>query len=200
MAETIKQSVLNKSRKDKFILSLSTPEALKGSYTKLDRRTHHKSIQKVIPDSLQFSVFGCVVPQISVPSTNLPYAGQALKISTHARPEYGDISVSFNIDNQFNNYWYIWRWLDILNDSKYSEYDYQNQSEFTDKQPDELLDDYQANFTIFGLNEFNKKTVEFTYTKAFPISLAEISYNYRDPNEIECEFSFSFSQMIVNLL
>ena len=79
----------------------------------------------------------------------------------------------------------------MIESSKYSEYDYQNQNEFTDKQPDELLDDYQANFTIFGLNEYNKKTVEFTYTRAFPISLAEISYNYRDPGEIECEFSFS---------
>ena len=200
MAESIKQSVLNKSRKDKFILSLSIPEALKNSNTKIDRRTHHKSIQKVIPDSLQFSVFGCIVPEISVPSANLAYAGQSLKVSTHARPEYGNISIGFNVDNQFNNYWYIWRWLDILNDAKYSEYDYQNQSEFTTKQPAKLLDDYQTTFTIFGLNEYNKKTVEFTYTKAFPISLAEISYNYKDPSEIECEFSFSFSQMVVNLL
>ena len=212
MADKVKQAIYNKARADKFLLVLSVPDALKGESTKTERRTHHKSREKVMPDTLQFSIYGSVVPEVSVPSTNLPYAGQHMKVSTHAREQYSDITVNFTIDNQFNNYWYIWRWLDILNDSKNSVYDYTENSSaenqafdkkirLTDsKIPEALMMHYQTDITIFGLNEFNKNTVQFTYTKAFPVSLGQISYSHRDPSELETSFSFSFSQMLVNLL
>jgi hypothetical protein len=198
--ELVKQAVLNKARKDKFIIALTTPEVLKSTATNSERRAHHKSRQKVAPNSIQFSVYGAIVPEIQVPSNNLPYAGQNLKVSTHSRPEYGDITVKFTVDNQFDNYWYIWRWLDVLNDSKESYYDYTNTSATGALLPDELLTNYQTDFTIYGLNEFNKNTIQFTYTKAFPVNLGQIAYDYRDPGEMECEFTFSFSQMLVNLL
>jgi hypothetical protein len=195
MADKVKQSIYNKARKDKFILALSVPDALKDEATKVDRRTHHKSDEKVMPDTLQFSIYGSVVPQVSVPSVDAPYAGQHLKVSGHTRPEYSDITVNFTIDNQFNNYWYIWKWLDILNDSKYSHYDHRGPNT-----TESLMQDYQTNISIYGLNEFNKNSVKFTYTQAFPVSLGEIVYNHRDPGEIETSFSFAFSQMLVSLL
>ena len=116
MAEILKQSNLNKARLDKFILSFTVPKCLKSSTTREQRATHHKSWMKVIPDDIQYSVYGVVAPEISVPSISLPQFGQHMKVSSHRRDEYPDISVDFNVDNEFNNYWYIYRWLDILND------------------------------------------------------------------------------------
>jgi hypothetical protein len=203
MAESINQSILNKARKDKFLLSLSIPAALKDFVTKTDRRTNEKSERTVIPDALQFSIFGAVVPGTSVPDTEIPYAGQTLRISTHARPAYDDVTVNFTIDNEFNNYWYIWRWLQVLNDPKLSTYDVNSDTPIGSRASltsPNLLDDYQTTFTLFGLNEYNKQTIEFTYTKAFPISLGDITYSYRDPAEAECSFTFTFTQMLVKLL
>jgi hypothetical protein len=217
VADKVKQAILNKARTDKFILVLSTPPALRGTSSKTERRAKEKSYQKVLPDSVQFSIYGAIVPGISVPSEELHYAGQSLKISTHNRPAYDDLEVNFTVDNQFNNYWYLWRWLDVLNDSKYGEFDYYDSSaakspsqDFprsaasnhpkTTSQHNEYLLDYQVDMTIYGLNEFNKNVIEFTYTKAFPVSLGSIGYSYRDPSEMESSVTFSFSQLLVNLL
>ena len=195
MADKAKQSVLNKTRLDKFLLSLSVPAALKNTVSKVERSTHNHSDARAMPDTLQFSVFGIVVPAVTILPNELPYAGQHLNVSTHSRSKYDDVTVNFTIDNQFNNYWYVWRWLDVLNDDKLSIYDAQHEG-----QPRMLLDDYQTNFTVFGMNEYNKNVIEFTYTKAFPVSLGEIMYNYRDTQEAESTLTFSFSQLHVNLL
>ena len=37
----------------------------------------------------------------------------------------GGETVNFTVDNQFNNYWFIWSWLNVLNDSIHSSYDEQ---------------------------------------------------------------------------
>lgn len=220
--DVVQQSVLNKSRSDKFILSLTVPEGLKNIASKTERRIHQKSQFGVMPDKLQYSVYGAVVPSISVPSVDVPQYGQVMKASSHSRPSYDDVEVNFTIDNQFNNYWYIWMWLNLLNDAKHSEYDHNQvgtslqqshvrglhgSTQVTPKKQEawraggpEIMLDYQTDFTLYGLNEFNKKVVEFTYTQAFPIGLGSINYSNREPSEIESSFTFAFTQLYVNLL
>tara|TARA_R110000751_G_scaffold196957_2_gene302140 strand:+ start:735 stop:1406 length:672 start_codon:yes stop_codon:yes gene_type:complete len=223
MAEVNKQSHLNKSRLDKFILSFNVPDCLKTSQTRTERGTEHKSVERVMPDSIQYSIYGAIVPEISVPSITLPQFAQHLKVSSHRRDAYSDVTVDFNVDNQFNNYWYIFRWLDVLNDQKTAAYDehgagtanslgskYRADDSFTgpdnhnrpskDHINPDVLKDYSANFTLYGLSEYNKKIIEFTYLNAFPVSLGEISYNYQEAGEINSSFTFSFSQLNVNLL
>ena len=206
MAHNVTQSILNKARADKFILVLSTPNALKDKADKTDRRVNRKSVSKVIPDTMQFSVYGTVVPNVTVPAQEQHFSGQTLKVSSHDRPAYGDVEVNFTIDNEYNNYWYIWRWLDVMNDSETSVYDRHNDNPPTHQvdggpipSPD-LLMDYQTDVSIFGLDDFNKKQVEFKYTKAFPTELGNISFSHRETGELESTFTFSFSQLIVNLL
>lgn len=223
MAELNKQSHLNKARLDKFILSFNVPECLKSSVTRHERATHHKSHEKVIPDSLQYSVYGAIVPEISVPSISLPQFAQHMKVSSHRRAEYPDVTVNFNVDNQFNNYWYIFRWLDILNDQKTAVYDehnvgtsnnlgeyYRSDDGFDrfdehnrpaiDHIKPDVVTDYATTFTLYGLNEYNKNVIEFNYINAFPVSLGDMNYNYQDTGEITSDFTFSFSQLNVNLL
>jgi hypothetical protein len=214
MAEILKQSNLNKARLDKFILAFSIPKCLRTSTTRAERSTHHKSWMKVIPDDIQYSVYGVVVPEISVPSVSLPQFGQHMKVSSHRRDEYADISVDFNVDNEFNNYWYIYRWLDILNDQYTAIYDNHEvgtstgipyhadgsaptRSRLTDPN---VVADYATDMALYGLNEYNKKVIEFTYKAAFPVSLGDISFNHQSPDEIKSSFTFSFSQLNVALL
>lgn len=207
------QSILNKARKDKFILSFTVPECLKSVASKTTRYTGHKSHLSTIPDKLQYSIYGVVVPPTNIPSQTLGKYGQNLKISTHTRSAYEDITVNFTIDNQFNNFWYIWSWLNILNDAKESTYDEQgigtsgpisqtlgrNHRPKDTNSPD-LLQDYQVDISVYGLNEYNKEVIKFTYTRAFPVSLGGVTYSYRDAAELESTFTFSFSQLQIELL
>ena len=101
------QSILNKSHKDKFILTVTVPPCLRSVESKTDRYTNHKSYLSTMPDKMQFSVHGAVIPSIKVGSQTLGKYGQNLKISTHTRDPYDDVTVNFTVDNQFNNYWFI---------------------------------------------------------------------------------------------
>ena len=222
--DKVPQSIFNKAHKDKFILSLPTPKCLLNIDTKDVRYTGHKSRLSVLPDKMQYAVYGAIVPTINIPSETLGKYGQHLKVSTHTRQAYDDVTVNYTVDNQFNNFWYIWMWLNILNDQRESMYDAHNTGSsseiadhlgfhktggpqdsfdgirYLDSNEPNLLADYQTDIDLFGLNEYNKEVIKFTYTNAFPVTLGGVDYSYRDSAEIESSFSFSFSQLYVELL
>lgn len=197
----IPQSQLNKSRFDKFLLILNLPPILRNSNTNnLNVRTK-ELVQK---ESIQFSVYGSVIPTVSVPEVEAPYAGGTYKLSSNSRPPYDNITVNFTIDNKFNNYWVIYKWLDVMSDDVGIIY---NATEVTDTgrqtyklNPKLQPQAYQTDFTLYGKDEFDNNIVKFTYTKAFPISLGSIDYNYREPGEIETSFTFAFSQFLTELV
>jgi len=177
------QSPLNRQRKDKFFMVFSLPkilEDLKSNTTRSDSR--------VIPNSLQFSIYGLVVPEIKVPQKEVGYAGHVLKVSSHTRPTYQPLAVNFMIDNLFNNYWVIYKWLNFLNDARTSTYSssIENDTGFLDK--------YSTTISVYGLDEFNKRIIEFKYYNAFPTGLGGIKYSDRDPSELESNFEYSFFQ------
>jgi hypothetical protein len=191
------QSPFNKSRKDKFSLVFSLPAPLRKIISKYDRGEAYIS-----PDTMQFSVYGAVVPSVDIPPVNVRYAGQTLAASSHSREVFAPNTVNFTIDNRFNNYWVLYSWLNLLNNDKTGVYDenelvpiIQGGDRNKLKQNPNL--EYRSDISIFALDEYNKKTVEFIYTNAFPISLGGINYNYRDPSEVESSFSYSYSQFIV---
>jgi hypothetical protein len=190
------QSPFNKSRKDKFLFVLNLPKCLKDISTKFDR-----SNEKVIPDSLQFSVYGIIVPTIEISPVNVRYSGQTLASSSYSREPYETVTVNFTIDNRFNNYWIIYKWLDILNNAKTGTFDKEDliTSTVVDKTNSANAEylKYRANFSIFALDEYDKRTIEFKYINAFPTALGGIDFNNRDEGEIETNFSFNYSQLEV---
>jgi len=113
MPVTYNQSPFNKERKDKFILVIPTPKFLKEDVSELARTNN-----LVDPNSIQFSVYGGVVPPVSIPNVEARYSGQTLNVTSHNRPVYPPVNVKFTIDNRFNNYWFIYKWLDKLQDDK----------------------------------------------------------------------------------
>lgn len=197
---TIVQSQLNKSRKDKFLLVFDLPPILREFNTgDLTVSTTTGFINK---NSVQFSVFGSVAPEITVPASDAGYANGVFKVSSHGRSIYEDVTVRFTIDNRFSNYFTIYKWLNLLSDDKYNIYDADNSDpevSDTTKLPTKLQPaSYQTNFTLYAKDEFDVNVAKFVYTKAFPTALGGIEYNYRDPDEIETTFSFAFSQFHIN--
>lgn len=193
------QSLLNKNRLDKFILSFQLPRALKKIDKNFDRKSYN-----VNEDAFQMSVYGAVVPELTVNAIQIPYAGSNLYNSSHAREPYPPVEVKFTIDNEFNNYWTIYKWLDLMHDDKTGLFDDDDLVE-RDQTPRDTLKplkftDYQTNMSLFGLDEFNNKRIEFTYTQAFPIMLGSVDYNYRETGQIESSVTFVYSQMQTKLL
>jgi len=117
---SLNQSQLNKSRLDKFLMVINLPDPLKNINT-TDLAAH--TDKKVNENSLQFSVYGAVIPSIQVPAITQQYAGQSYKVSTNTRPPYENVSVNFTIDSRFNNYWVLYKWLDLLNNDRASTFD-----------------------------------------------------------------------------
>ena len=201
----VNQSQLNKSRLDKFLMVITLPEPLRNINT-TDLGTRKDSV--INENSLQFSVYGAVIPSVTVPEITEQYAGQSFKLSSHRRPAYTNVSVNFTIDNKFNNYWVIYKWLDMLNNDRESTFDVDDLTN-TPKLPPMSRDKtkstnqpdlYMADITVYSKDEFDKNVAKFTYKNAFPVSLGQIDYNYRTEGEIETTFEFAFSQLLVELL
>jgi hypothetical protein len=205
MSSTItQQSILNKGRKDKFLLVLDLPDVLKkiNILNSVDRNSNNVAL-----DSLQYSVYGTVVPNITVNPVDLPYSGQTLNVTSGKREKYSDITVNFTVDNGFNNWWVLWKWLDYINGAKTSTMDSDNLMP-TSYGPAgkpinntlSNLQSYQTTINVYGLDEYNNNKIRFTYSKAFITSLTGMTYNYRDADQLESSFTFSFSQLNAELL
>ena len=182
------QSPLNLSSKDKFILILTLPKVLREMST-LD--------PALDVDFLQMTVHGAIVPDISVPAVEVRYAGQSANFSSHSRPNYAPLSVSFVIDNGFKNYYILWKWLEILNGPRNSLYggsDY-TRSTRQDQLESGTNNEYQTNFVIQAMNEYNNISMEFHYYNAFITGLKGITYSYRDGEIAETSADFAFGQL-----
>ena len=187
---SMQQAMLNKSRADKFLLVFDVPPILK-EFSKKFNQTN----TTIIPDSVQYSIFGTAVPEITVPAVENRYAGNTLYVSSHSKNPYPPVSVSFNVDNEYKNYWVIYQWLNLLHSQYEGRY---NEREIFQNDPD--FQDYQTDLTIYGKDEFNNNRIKFTYTKAFPTSVEAIDYNYQTPDEITSGFTFVYSQLHTEVL
>ncbi len=188
----VRQSILNKARADKFKLVFDLPPILKPIAKKYNRND-----KTIIPDSVQFSVFGTVVPEITVKGIETRFAGSTLYVSSFSKDSYPPVNIKFVVDSMYNNYHTIYRWLNLLHDEKTGIY---NQQGLVAE--DANFNDYQTDLTVYGLDEYGKKRISFTYTKAFPTTLDGITYNQQSDQgeEIQSGFTFLYSQMHLNLL
>ena len=116
--EPIFQSPLNKQRKDKFICVLTIPNVLRDQVKDIARRNTSVNF-----DSIQFSIYGAVAPPIEIPPVQIPYAGQTFKVTSYNRPSFPHLKIDFTVDNLFNNYWVIFKWLEVFNNSTQSIFD-----------------------------------------------------------------------------
>lgn len=193
MSEVFQQSILNKSRKDKFLLVLNIPNALKTINTSVtdSRKSFYLDL-----NTLQYSVYGDIVPDVAINPVTLNFGGQPLKVTSYQREPYNSITVNFAVDNGYNNWWVLWKWLDYINNSKMS---ISNKDELAVKGIDKMHD-YQTLITVYGLDEYNNQKIKFDYHKAFITNLQGFKFNYQDAGQLESTFTFAFSQLGAELL
>ena len=199
----LNQAILNKARVDKFLLIITMPLALRN----IDVRYGDESPSKIISDKLQMSVWGNVVPSIIVPSVAVPFQGQVPKVTSFSRPAYDPVTVNFNIDSEFYNYYVIWKWLALLNDPIKSVFDANNNSNRVDAGTNTIINprkpnyipQYSSQISLQPLNDYNQVLGEFVFTQCFATSLNGINFNYQGSEEISSSFTFDFSQLTFNI-
>jgi hypothetical protein len=173
---------------------LNLPPALKSINDKFN--ASNKTINL---DALQFSVFGVVVPDITVPAIETRYSGSTIYVSSHNRTSFPASSVNFAIDNQFANYWVIYQWLNVMRDEKEG-ITGQILNARNLASEGAVLKEYASIFTLYARDEFNNNIIKFDYYNAFPTKLGGINWNYQDSKEIQSSFEFVFSNITCTLV
>ena len=108
--DDIHQSILNKSAQDKFLIILDVPPYLKG-YN--DRNKRKNSLLNL--DKWQFSPSSITIPTVSTPAVQVPFGGQTVKMTAQTRPAYSPLQIAFQVDNNFDNYHFLWMWQAVMN-------------------------------------------------------------------------------------
>lgn len=191
------QSVFNKQSTDKFRLVLAMPEALR----KMDMHDFSVTQKNLLnSDSLQFSLYSANIPEISVPSKDIAFQGQTLRVTSQTRQPYEPVTCKFNIDNRFRNYWVLWKWLEVLNSPLNSGMaDSVSETYSTPKlgilPKATTLWNYQTMITLSPLDEYDKSMCTFVFTNAFITKLSRLDFNYQTQEEMPGDFTFAFGQM-----
>lgn len=182
------QSPLNMGTKDKFVLVLNLPRIM---------RKMASTDPTISVDPLQLTIFGSIVPDISVPPQAVSFSGQSYNVTSYTRPNYPPLNVNFVVDNRFKNYYILWRWLSILSDPIQSMYAGTDQESWRERIENGTLTEYQSIFSLLSKDEYNKTIIEFRYMGAFITGLGGINYDYNDPTNIKSAIQFQFSQLDV---
>lgn len=184
-------SALNVASKDKFVLILTIPDILRP-FQKLFVR-NQKTFDS---DTLIYKVYGINIPSIKVPSIKTNSQGYTIKASSHVRSEYDAVKVNFVIDSGFQNYHFLYKWLDVLAGD--------NTGNFDDKnllpKGRGRLKEYATTITVFALDEFDRAVAEFTYSGSFATELGAIEYNYQTEKEMQSTFTFEYSFFNMKLI
>lgn len=200
------QSLLNKAMTDKWQAIIPVPDVLAN--VDLKKFTNIPvSENNISSNTFLFSLERVNTPKIRIASKNVPYSGQTMKISSHARTDLDDLEIEFKIDNRFSNYLYIYKWLDVLHNEMAGIYDEHNIAPNTYEKPPgkeqqilRMLKYYSVDLTVTHLDEYEKPVINFKYYGAFPTSLSNIRFSYQDPTKISCTATFSYSQFKIEPL
>jgi hypothetical protein len=185
------QSNLNVTRNDKFRLVMDIPNILKPLLRKEARFCHGGNL-----DRLQLSIWGFVIPEFQINKIEVGYSGQTMKFSGLSRPPLPPQNINYTIDNRFDNYYILYKWLDIQNDDELSQFDGKHLANNSKAK----INEYSSTFTVYALDEYENNVAKWDFFNAFPTILGGINANYRDSKEIESNFTFEYSYVKMSLL
>ena len=161
------QSQVNKFRKDKFLLVLTVPNILKSLNENQIRDNKLLNL-----NSLQFSVYQLTIPKVSIPAHPVHFGQQNHNISSYNREAYAPLTINFEVDNEFNNYWILWKWAQLLNDPK--DATYAGTGIFPNSAPEQqppIVTDYATQLVAYSLDEYNNRKVKFSFSSFISFSI-----------------------------
>lgn len=127
---------------------------------------------------LTYFVQGVTLPNVSVNAQLHGYRNNTVKIPGNV-VNYGDLILTFLIDENFSNYDFLYDWLIESRDAAHSQ---------------DKIRNMMSDLTLFRLNSNKVKIAEIKYKDAFPVDLGSVSYmtNSTDPDVLVCDVTFSY--------
>jgi len=187
---TDNQSISNVTRKDKFKLIIDIPCALQN-IIKETNSCSNLTIEKLI-----LNVWGYLVPEFQINNNDVGYGGQVFSFSNLSRPAIPPITVNFTVDNNFKNYFILYKWLDFQNDEELSIFDGKNlHQNHTGR-----INEYSSVFTIVALDEYDSEIAKWEFRNAYPISLGSLNISPRESTELETTVTFRANQVKMILI
>ena len=182
------QSPLNRVVADKFLLIMNLPDCLKNLQNKYVQLMSEAGIKK---ESIVWSLTKVSVHSINIKADAIPYGGGNYYVSSHTKSPYNDLTFNFKVDNKYANYFTVYEWINLIYNERFC---YFNADNITDKIG---TDAYSTNLAIVGTDEYNNPTIQWSFTRAFPVDLAALNLDYQSTEEIDCSCQFKFSQMFI---
>jgi hypothetical protein len=134
------------------------------------------------------------VPGISIGSVTTPnpyvkfqYSGEHIA--------YEDLSISFKVDEDLNNYLEIHNWLKALGKPE-------NYDQYADiaKKPSYTGDGIFSDISVIILSSTKNPNYEITYNDAFPVSLSSLTFNSTDADISYLEATAVFKYTIYDII
>ena len=121
-------------------------------------------------------------PDTPNPFVKIPYPGEHL--------DFGELRISFKVDEDFQNYLEIHNWLKAL--GKPEEFEqYKTISEI----PSYTGEGIYSDISLIALSSAKMPNFDITFTDAFPTSLSDLNFNTTDSdvNYIEASATFKYT-------
>lgn len=180
-------SILNSHLNDKFIAVIPIPVCLRNINVSGNDYIREGAVDV---NTVQFTMKRFTLPSINIPAITVKYDGQSLKVSSHVRTPYEPIVLTMNIDSKLSNYWFFKNWMDCMNRDKTSDKAETHESEYKNF-------DYSSDMRLIVMDEYENKLVNFDFTKAFPVSVSGIQYDYSNGLQITANITFEYSQYLM---
>lgn len=129
------------------------------------------------------------VPEINLPApvatnpmVNIPYPGDHIK--------YGDLSFTFKVDEDLQNYLEIHNWIKALG----KPIDFEGRREIQNK-PSWTGDGIYSDISVMILSSTKMSNYEVVYADAFPVFLSGLTFNTidTDVNYVEASATFKYT-------
>lgn len=121
-------------------------------------------------------------PVATNPMVNIPYPGDHIK--------YGDLSFTFKVDEDLQNYLEIHNWIKALG----KPIDFEGRRAI-EREPSWTGDGIYSDISVMVLSSTKMSNYEVVYTDAFPVSLSGLEFNTTDSdvNYIEASATFKYT-------
>lgn len=129
------------------------------------------------------------IPTLRLPSFDIPT--QFVPIPTQfTHVEYGEFSITFKVDEDFQNYLEIHNWMRSLGSPE--NYD---ERAAIDAIPDYTGNGKLSDISVIALNSAKNPNFQVTFTDAFPTELGSVVFDssLSDVTYITCEASFKYT-------
>lgn len=132
---------------------------------------------------ITLNIFGNIIPGVSHQDNEEHWMG-----ALHHRPvgnlEYNQYTVSFMVDENWENWYFLYKWMEFINNNK---------DKFATAKPDLVSDS-----NVLIKDDFNNLVLIFTLYHMFPLSLEDVSLEYRNGEsflESSCSFVYDYYEV-----